>query len=650
MTYTEFQKTTQNKTDLLQFVISYNDLQLEELLIDYNSSYRKGNQLISDPAYDVMYDYYISRNPNDIKVNQNWVQGNIPIKLTGLIQCKSIAEVEKWKVKHNISDDTLICLTGKYDGNSECKNELTGEVWSGGDKATHLTKLFENVVSNYNENFYSYGEAIMKKELFETKYSKTDKNARNLVTGKLNAVTKNPQIKILNDISYVRYGLVPMSGNLFEYDKSEQLDKLNQINETHVPYRLIKISELTEEFIIQLYNDWNKEFELDGIIIDINDKVLREKIGFNSTDDQCEFCIKYKGDFEEIKETKIIGIHGKVNRFGVIVPVYDIEPVKLDGATVTNVTSNNFKFIYNYKIQVGDIIKIKRSGKVIPKIIGVNGVNIPQSHHFITEDEYDIACETLIENRKDIVLNKVITHCTSCDTLLEWNETNVHKICINDDCSGKKFKMVSQFFESIKIESFAEATIKQVYDKGYDTTLKILNMSINDFLTVDGFQESKAKKVFNNIHKALSDVTIGKIQHASGYFENLGSKTLNLIDDNLDNNLNEVNGLADKTIKIYKNNIKNFDIFFDTIENFVTLQQQIKIVATSNKYENRVFVFSGVRDKELEQVIQENCGTIASGISKNVTDLIVKDKTKLSSKIKKAQKLNITITNLIDFK
>src|ERR1035437_9928910 len=136
-------------------------------------------------------------------------------------------------------------LTPKFDGASLVVNEADSKAWTRGDgevgqdSTEHLKKINAKLSG---KDFYSVGEVIMKREVFEKKYKDEFKNPRNLVSGKMN--DKHPS-EVLKDLDYVRYGI--HGGEYLNMDKEEHLNILNKNNSSKVPYKKVKANEITTE-------------------------------------------------------------------------------------------------------------------------------------------------------------------------------------------------------------------------------------------------------------------------------------------------------------------------------------------------------------------------------------------------------------------
>jgi DNA ligase (NAD+) len=127
-----------------------------------------------------------------------------------------------------------------------------------------------------------------------------------------------------------------------------------------------------EEVITNIENFWNikKEidFEIDGLVIKVNNIQLWEKIGF--TEHHPRYATAYKFP-TEIARTKILSVEHSVWRTGTITPVANLEPIHLWGVIVKRATLHNYDEVENLDVRIGDTIFIKRAWEVIPKILSV---------------------------------------------------------------------------------------------------------------------------------------------------------------------------------------------------------------------------------------------------------------------------------------
>jgi NAD-dependent DNA ligase len=397
--------------------------------------------------------------------------------------------------------------------------------------------------------------------------------------------------------------------------KTEILDKLNSGQEIKVPYVRKYIMDLNEEYLHSLFTDWSQDFEIDGLIIEINSLIIQERLGRETSSNNPCWARAYKSpNFEQTAETEIIGISWNISKQGLLKPTLHVSPVKLDGVTISNVTGNNARFVKDLGLGTGAKVLIKRSGMVIPII-------------------YEVTSP--VEFQMPDVPN------------IDWNENGVELMTLTET-DEQKFKQLVSFFEILETDNFGEGVVKQVWDAGYKTVKDILGLSPEDFEKIERFGKRKSQIVHGSIQKAIKDVTLSKVQHATGIFKGLGSKKLALLEHFKTKPTMEeilsIEGFAEISAKSY---IDGYDRFFEFLKELpITIQEKKEAELVSSDMEGTTFVFTGVRRPDLESEIESRGGKIGSSVSKNTTHLIMKSIGSGSSKEKKAVELGVQIMTL----
>ncbi len=111
------------------------------------------------------------------------------------------------------------------------------------------------------------------------------------------------------------------------------------------------------------------DFDIDGAVVKVNDFAQRARLGSTSKFPKWAAAYKYP---PEIKETLLTDIIISVGRTGVLTPNAVLEPVRLAGTTVSRATLHNRDFIRELDVRVGDTVRVRKAGEIIPEIIGVN--------------------------------------------------------------------------------------------------------------------------------------------------------------------------------------------------------------------------------------------------------------------------------------
>lgn len=598
---------------------------LKTKIEEANLLYRSGNPIMSDLEYDELVDKLFQLSPNDIffknighKIYDRKVK--LPIQMASMNKIKTIQELNDWFRLKSIPLDTILVLTPKYDGISLGVNENTKTAFTRGDgeygqeSTKHFSVVSNKIDKSDNLFEYSYGELIMSKNKFNSKYSNDFINQRNLVAGLINSKKSS---NILSDCEYIRYGIQNFNENKFN-SKVQILNYLNSLQETKVPYETCNINDISEEFIINIFKKWSSDFEIDGIIIEVNELNTQLMLGRETSSNNPIWARAFKHtSFEQSVLSEVLNITWNISKNGCLKPVINIRSVHIDGVTVSNVTGNNARYIKEMGIGIGSIVKVVRSGMVIPKIIEV-----------LEKKEFSMPN---IDN-------------------ISWDEKNIDLITLNET-DEQKFKKIVAFFSILETDNVSEGILKQLWDNGFKSIKDILYLKKNDLLSIGRFGNRKAEIVYDSIQKSITNVELAKLQHATGIFKGLGSlklvklehfKTKPSVDDVM-----SIEGFAEISAKTY---VESYDEFFDFIKDLpITFLEKSESITISNDLEGMVFVFTGLRMKLEEDLLIIKGAKIGSSVSKNTTHLVCKDKNITSSKLEKAKEFGIIIMNVDEF-
>lgn len=615
--------------------------QLEHIIVTYNEAYRKGEPIVSDQVYDELVETLKNKFPDSKLLNKGVIEQpqkesrkqKLPIPMYSLNKCKSLEEIRKWLKANNIPEDEPLVITPKYDGISLVVNEGTADCWTRGDGEVgqrsniHFSKM---PVKTLGEETFTFGEAIMSRSNFEQRRG-VYANARNMVAGLFNRDVPTENIE---GVDYMRYG--SSETNL---PKSVQLESLNELNSIGVPYFTMGIKHITEEMFDRLYEKWSKDYQIDGLVIEINSAKLRKELGREDNKNP-RYARAYKNPkWSGLKEVNVTGVTWQVSKQGKLKPVIQIEPTEVSGVTVTNVTGYNAKYMFDNDIAEGSTIKIIRSGDVIPKHI--------ETVSNISENVEELADEIAV--------------CPSCGEPTIWDETMTEIICQNPECEERKIMKLVHFFSVLKIEDFGEPSIRTFYNNGYDTVDKILNMKQISIVNISGFGSKSSARLLSQFGKLKNEgVSAARLIHALDLMEGkIGEKTIQLIFDNYEdlNNLSvdkliDIEGVSTITANVFIKGFKEYlRNWLSVLE--VSFVQSPKPKIIGDKLKGERICFTGCRpSKEMEEKIQNQGGDIASGVSKNTTTLVVKDmsdKTLSSTKAHKAKQLGIRIVEIRKF-
>jgi DNA ligase (NAD+) len=319
------------------------------------------------------------------------------------------------------------------------------------------------------------GEALIFKADFdklnqklEEEGKKTYLNPRNTAAGSLRQL--DSKITAQRPLTLLVYAIVYAEGGEIPTTQWETLQYLRALS-----FPVAKASQrcdtLDEAIDICLNTDPDQfPFEIDGMVIKLNDLNLAADLGFVGKDPRG--AIAYKFPAENVT-TRLNDIGVNVGRTGVLTPYAILEPVEIGGVVVKQATLHNFDYIAEKDIRVGDRVLIKRAGEVIPYVIGP----IPD-----------------VRDGKEMPYVPPET-CPSCGEPVVHPEGEVAWYCINNGCPAQLVRNLEHFVSqgAMDIEGMGISTVQQLADAGLVHDLADLyTLTKEALLKLEGFGEKKA--------------------------------------------------------------------------------------------------------------------------------------------------------------
>lgn len=596
--------------------------------------YNSDEPEISDKLYDCLKttvnDRMKEKNPSFVlpvgcKIREGENRVDLPYWLGSLetFTAKEEKQIERWleknKSSHQMISEKLDGISGLlFIENGIRKLFGRGDGSVGADLSHILPYL--NLPLKLPDNLVIRGELIMMKSTFEKKYSSIYKNARNMVGGLIGSKTvKIPEA--LNDLHFITYEIVGDETMPKPSDQHKEMSKLGF--EVCKSILVSSVKSLTN--LETLHSQYKQEtvFDIDGIVVQANLSYDRNISG----DPSYMFAFKMRSD-ENIAQTTVLDIEWDISRLGSVIPVIVVEPVELPGVSVSRITGSNAGLLEERKIGIGSIVNVTRSKDVIPYILDV-----------LTEGT--------------IVYPKGFSY--------KWDTNRVNLLANKNDTEVKKIIQIKQnayFFGNMKIKHISDATVKKLYENGYDTLVKIVSSKKEDLIT-KGFGEKTAERITTNIATGLQDVDIPLLISSSGVLGiGIGQKRINELINNVPTLFSETDipSLKERILKIegfseimtnkILTNLPNAITFIDEMSPYLVFKTSS---TESDSLLDTKFVFSGFRSKELELYIMNRKGKITTSVSKKTTGLIVSSKTEQSVKMENAIKNKVPVYTKEEF-
>ncbi len=373
------------------------------------------------------------------------------------------------------------------------------------------------------------------------------------------------------------------------------------------------------------------EYEIDGMVIKVNDFELQKRLG--NTVRAPRWAVAWK--FPATQASTILEkVDFQVGRTGAITPVAILEPVEIDGVTVSRATLHNQDEIQRKDLRIGDTVLVQRAGDVIPEVV-----------------------KPILEMRSGKEESIVIpTSCPACDHPVQRQPDEAVTRCINPQCTAQRLQNLIYFSGKggLDIEGLGKRNVELLVSKGLVKEVPdIFKLQEKDLAELDGWGEKSAANVIAAIEEAKTTNLADLLRSLGIRF--IGEMTAELLATHFlsldallatdQEELLEVDGIGAQTAQKLSSYLQD-PSFHDLIEQLYAAGLTIqKVEKQSLPLAGRIFLFTGglasMSRNEAKQQLKSLGGQIASGISRKVTDVIAGEKP--GSKIKKAEKMGINI-------
>ncbi|MCE3229579.1 MAG: ligase [Bacteroidetes bacterium] len=400
--------------------------------------------------------------------------------------------------------------------------------------------------------------------------------------------------------------------------------------------------------VLEFIDHWDKArydlpFEIDGIVIKVNDYQKQQQLGFTAKSPR--WAIAYKFKAEQVS-TKLLSITYQVGRTGAITPVANLQPVQLGGTTVKRASLHNADIIEKLDIRVNDFVFVEKGGEIIPKIIGVD-----------------------LEKRDPENVKTVYAYeCPECHAKLVRKESEAQHYCPNENECPPQVKGKMEHFVSRKamnIDSLGGETIEQLFEANLLRNIAdIYDLKKEQLLPLERMAEKKAQNLIDGI-EASKAVPFERVLYAIG-IRHVGETSAKKITRKVRNmdallamqkeellHIDEVGETIAESIIQHFKNPQNKDIL-DRLK-AAGLQFSLSeeaLANTGDKLKGLSIVISGVFTKysrdQLKDMIEQNGGKSSGSISGKTSYLLAGDNMG-PEKLKKAQNLGVKIISEEEF-
>lgn len=660
----------------------------QQIALAQRAYYVDSNPIMSDVEFDVLFDklsklesehpeFYDANSPT-AKIGSD-IDNELPerehsVPVLSLDKCYSAEDMLGWikRTQDKFPSQIELSIEPKIDGsgvvlyydNGELQYALTrGNGYIGNDITANV-KTIRNIPLkiNYTGKVAVRGEIYITTKDFE-EYNKNYgdnryANPRNLASGcsrrlKSSEVAECP-LRIfvyecfpenqifsshLENMIFMKENGLPVNsyfGFFTSQNINEELrDKINRAfpdstigNLQNAVEYLLKFSQIRKTL----------DYDIDGLVIKVNDIALREKLGM--TEHHPRWAIAYKFD-APTAQTILKGVTFQVGRGGRITPVALLQPVELAGSVISRATLHNEDYIQMLGINIGDTVNISKRGDVIP------------------------AVEEVVEKGENIEPLSFPEKCPSCASILV--KDGAHHFCANSECPKKMLGRLQYFAgrSQMNIESLGDKTLEFLFEN--KMIIQISDIYTFDFwklLGTEGYGEKKIRNIFQSVEESKKNPF--SVVLASLGLKDIGGKAAEI----LVNNFHSVDKIIEAAQKKNLQFFTDIDGFGETLAQSVIdsfndekLLEQIKILKNvglkfaedeKNEQETNLFL-SGTRwvvtgsfatfkpREKAAELIKKYGGEVLSSVSGKTTHLLCGEEA--GSKLEKARSVGANIVD-----
>lgn len=587
----------------------------------------------------------------------NQVTHKIPmLSLSNAYSAQDLRDFDK-RVRESVNKDVEYVVEFKIDGLSVGLTYVDGVFKTGatrgngviGEDITQNLKTVKTIPLKIDdkEEIIVRGEVYISKENFEKINEQQEENGlqlfanpRNLAAGTLRQLDSKLTAKRPLDIFI--FNLEYMQNEKFK-THSQSLEYLSNLGFKVSPnFKICKtIEDVIEHIEYWTINRSDLSFEIDGMVIKVNDLEEREQMGYTAKSPR--WAIAYKFPAEQ-KKTKLKDIIVEVGRTGTITPTAILEPVRLAGTVVARATLHNEDYINEKDIRIGDTVLVQKAGDIIPQVVEV-----------IKEDRTG-----------DEIKFHMPEKCPVCHEPTVRLEGEAAVKCINMSCPAQIRRGIIHFAsrDAMNIDGLGESIISLLLDnKIIKDVADLYYIKKEDIVNLERLGEKSATNLINAIEKSKNN-DLYRLINGLGikYIGVKGAKVLaksfKSLDDIINSSIEELTNLeefgevmADSVVEFFKED-KNIVVINKLKEVGVNiLSSNSEDNGLANIFDKMKIVLTGtlptLKRNDAKELIEARGGKATSSVSKSTTFVLAGEEA--GSKLTKANELGVTVIDEAKF-
>ncbi len=632
----QYQLTHLGEEELEALALGKDDLsridneKLIEFLEVVNILYRGGEQLISDGQYDFIFlEELKKREPGHPFLHTVEPEPVVEVKTVALPVFMLSTEkaydykaIERWVKRISKAaeecgmglDSLIFRATPKLDGYAAYDDGQTLYTRGDGRRGTDITRAFERglQVAEGGRRGLGAGEIVVSRSYFREHLAGYFDNSRNF------------QASLIKEKELEAYAA----------------EAIRQGQALFYPFTLLPdwqgpLAELTVDFESIIDRLWEKiDYDIDGIVLEVTDERIREYMGATRHHHRWQIAFKRNTETAEVRVVKVIA---QTSRSGRVNPVAEVEPTRLSGALIQRASAHHYNMVREKGVGPGAVIRLSRSGEVIPKI---EEVLVP-----VTPELPEV--------------------CPSCGSPLIWERDFL--LCINNmNCPSQITHSIEHFFKTLaNIDGFGPSSIRKLYDGGISSIPEIYALDEEAFEGV-GFGPQQAANMVNQIKRSLLEpiedwrflASFGIYRMGLGNCEMLlAVYPLEKIFELNEKEISAIKGFADKSAKEMVSGLRAMADLFDKMYGMGFNLVSTPLKDGSGKsgvgvLGGKLVVFTGAMQKGSRDEMKRQARVLGAKVGDSITgktDMLVCGERVGAAKLKKARDLGVLVLSEAEY-
>ncbi len=597
---------------------------LLEFLVLANLFYRGGASLVSDARYDFVFLAELKRrNPGHPflhKVEPEPLLSSktveLPVRMFSTEKSYDFATVQRWArriektaLENGASFESLIFkATPKLDGFAAYDDGMRLYTRGDGRRGTDISRVFDRglKIAAGGDRGLGAGEIVVSRSYFRENLAQYFDNSRNFQA----SLIKEKELEApaaeavrCGEAVFFPFALLPAWQGVW--------------------------SELAGDFDNIINGLWDRiDYDIDGIVLEIVDSEIKAAMGATRHHHRWQIAFKRNTETAIVKVLRVIP---QTSRSGRVNPVAEIEPTRLSGALIKRVSVHHYNMVREKGVGPGTVIRLSRSGEVIPKIEQVVTPVQPQ----------------------------IPENCPSCSSKLIWD--NDFLLCINNmKCPAQITHAIGHFFKTLgNIDGFGPASINKIYEHDIASLPEIYVLSEEDFVKM-GFGPKQSENMVTQLRRSRSEqiedwrflAAFGVFRMGLGNCEKLLSLyPLEKIFELTREEVTAIKGFKERTADAVVDGMKTVSALFGELYslNFTLSRTPVSAMqkeVVENFFTNKRIVFTGAMEQGGRDAMKKQAKELGAKVGSSITgktDILVTGMRVGITKLKKAEKFGVRV-------